>query len=78
MEEGQRELHFTYLDTVGRPVVVASKSNLVVTAHTGLRATLLLQQGVYCYKSHCLLSVHSTCFHACYHLHEAGLCYQQG
>lgn len=29
MEEGKRELHFTYLDTVGRPVVVAHKTNLV-------------------------------------------------
>ena len=29
MQEGERELHFTYLDTVGRPVVVARKSNLV-------------------------------------------------
>lgn len=29
MEEGNRELHFTYLDTVGRPVVVAHKTNLV-------------------------------------------------
>ena len=29
MEEGHRELHFTYLDTVGRPVVVAHKTNLV-------------------------------------------------
>ena len=29
MEEGKRELHFTYLDTVGRPVVVAHKTYLV-------------------------------------------------
>ena len=29
MDEGNRELHFTYLDTVGRPVVVAHKTNLV-------------------------------------------------
>ena len=29
MEEGKRELHFTYLDTVGRPVIVARKSSLV-------------------------------------------------
>lgn len=29
MEEGKRELHYTYLDTIGRPVVVVQKSNLV-------------------------------------------------
>ena len=29
MDKGNRELHFTYLDTVGRPVVVAHKTNLV-------------------------------------------------
>ena len=29
MEEGKRELHHTYLDTVGRPVVVAQKNYLV-------------------------------------------------
>jgi len=29
MEEGKYELHFTYLDTVGRPVIVAQKTNLV-------------------------------------------------
>ena len=26
---GQHELHFTYLDTLGRPVVVYHKNNLV-------------------------------------------------
>lgn len=29
MEEGKREVHYTYLDTVGRPVIVARKTNLV-------------------------------------------------
>ena len=29
MDEGKRELHFTYLDTVGRLVIVAHKSSLV-------------------------------------------------
>jgi len=29
MEEGKHELHFTYLDTVGRPVIVVRKSSLV-------------------------------------------------
>lgn len=29
MKEGKRELHYTYLDTIGRPVVVVQKSNLV-------------------------------------------------
>jgi hypothetical protein len=28
-ERGKDELHFTYLDTVGRPVIVARKKNLV-------------------------------------------------
>lgn len=29
VERSDNELHFTYLDTVGRPVVVARKKNLV-------------------------------------------------
>jgi len=29
VQEGKRVLHHTYLDTMGRPVVVAYKNNLV-------------------------------------------------
>lgn len=29
VEKGKNELHYTYLDTVGRPVIVAYKNNLV-------------------------------------------------
>jgi len=29
VEKGENSLHYTYLDTVGRPVIVAYKNNLV-------------------------------------------------
>lgn len=29
VQQGENQLHFTYLDTTGRPVVVIHKSNLV-------------------------------------------------
>lgn len=29
VKRGEDELHYTYLDTVGRPVIVAYKTNLV-------------------------------------------------
>lgn len=50
MEEGKHELHFTYLDTVGRPVVVAHKTNLVeqhiqdFELHYTFNKVLLLQE----------------------------------
>lgn len=50
MEEGKRELHYTYLDTVGRPVVVAQKTNLVeqhiqdFELHYSFNKVLLLQE----------------------------------
>lgn len=50
MEEGKRELHFTYLDTVGRPVIVAQKTNLVeqhiqdFELHYSFNKVLLLQE----------------------------------
>lgn len=50
MDEGKRELHFTYLDTVGRPVIVAHKSSLVeqhiqdFELHYSFNKVLLLQE----------------------------------
>lgn len=50
MEEGKRELHYTYLDTIGRPVVVVQKSNLVeqhiqdFELHYTFNKVLLLQE----------------------------------
>ncbi|KAK3103927.1 hypothetical protein FSP39_022971 [Pinctada imbricata] len=50
VNQGNSELHFTYLDTVGRPVIVAYKSNLVEShiqdfeLHYTFQKMLLLQE----------------------------------
>lgn len=48
--EGKKQLHFTYLDTIGRPVIVLHKSNLVeqhiqdLELHYTFQKLLLLQE----------------------------------
>lgn len=57
VQEGKRELHHTYLDTVGRPVVVAHKQNLVeqhiqefeVLEHLGKIGS---KSGQFCFGKH--------------------------
>ena len=65
MEEDERTLHFTYLDTVGRPVIQFRKTNLVeehiedfeVSGYDGtvLRGPILLFQLHYVFQMPLLL-----------------------
>ena len=48
MEEGKREVHYTYLDTVGRPVIVARKTNLVEQHIQDFEVRLVLSDQEFC------------------------------
>ena len=48
MEEGKREVHYTYLDTVGRPVIVARKTNLVEQHIQDFEVRLVLCNHEFC------------------------------
>lgn len=46
VEKGENGLHYTYLDTVGRPVIVAYKNNLVEQHIQDFEVCLLCMQNV--------------------------------
>jgi len=63
VDQGEQEIHKTYLDTVGRPVVVLSKNNLVeghiqdFEVHYTFKKVLLLQEPLLCVAAFYILFI---------------------